>query len=664
MDAIIHRVFRQRLSGSSFRRALRSRPRLAAWLLLAFVVLSVTTCLEPTQLELWLSTDLPCDKVRGTAVTVGHLGELEDKPAAMSTTFCERRPDGSSGLGMLVVVPSGERDGPLALKVVTAVTASSTDACGPSPNRYDSYRGCIVARRALRYLPHDTVRLTVSMLKECEGVACDARSTCFQAGLCLPADVTCNSQGCRFEGDEDDVTPNLSGGSAGASTGGATGGYGGEGNAGEAGASSDGGGQAGVGGLGGSGGLGGAEDTGGIGGGGPLLVSQVVAGGFHSCALVTGGQVECWGSNAYGQLGDGTTTVRLTPVPVLQSAGGPPLTGVKALALGYTYSCAFLDGGQVACWGSNAYGQLGDGTTTVRLTPVPVLQSAGGPALTGVQALALGYNHSCALLDGGQVACWGFNAYGQLGDGTAMDTAPPFGKPTPVTVLKSPSGPPLTGVQALALGERHSCALVTGGQVECWGFNNAGQLGDGTTADRSTPVTVLQTSGGPPLTGALALALGLRHSCALLGGGEVRCWGDNVKGELGDGTTTNRLTPVAVLQAPGGPPLIGAQALALGGLFSCVLLSGDQVHCWGYNLYGQLGDGTMTDRPTPAPVLQSPGGPPLTGALALVLGEVHSCARMSGGEVRCWGLNNAGQLGDGTTTGRLTPVAVGLSDAP
>ncbi|HEU4407123.1 MAG TPA: hypothetical protein VFS43_17775 [Polyangiaceae bacterium] len=361
------------------------------------MVLSATTCLEPTQLELWLSTDLPCDKLHGTAVTVGHLGELEDKPASMSSTFCERRPDGSSGLGMLVVVPSGERDGPLALKVVTAVDASSTDACGPSPDPLNAYRGCIVARRALRYLPHDTVRLTVPMLAECENVSCDARSTCFKAGLCLPADVTCTSRGCRFVGDEADVFPNPSGGAAGTS------GAGGD-----------------PGGTGGRGGAGGQAGAGGV-----SVVNQIAAGTDHSCALVNGGDVRCWGRNDFGQLGDGTTTYRFTPVAMLASPGGPPLAGVQALALGGDHGCALLGGGDVRCWGRNDSGQLGDGTETDRPTPVAVLQAPGGPPLTGAQALALGDTHSCAWMSGGDVRCWGLNGSAQLGDGTSTERLTP-----------------------------------------------------------------------------------------------------------------------------------------------------------------------------------------------------------------------------------------------
>ncbi|HEU4412863.1 MAG TPA: hypothetical protein VFS43_46915 [Polyangiaceae bacterium] len=294
---------------------------------------------------------------------------------------------------------------------------------------------------------------------------------------------------------------------------------------------------------------------------------------------------------------------------------------------------------------------------------VDVHQSPGGPPLTGVQALALGSAHSCARMGGGEIRCWGLNNAGQLGDGTTISW------PTPVAILQAPGGPPLTDVQALALGAWHSCARLSDGDVRCWGHNDFGQLGNGMIATEPplgalTPVAVLQSPGGPPLTGALALALGSAHSCALLGGGDVRCWGYNSSGQLGNGTTVTQPTPVAVVQAPGGPPLTGAQALALGYGHSCARLSDGDLHCWGHNDFGQLGDGTTTDRLTPVAVLQAPGGPPLTDVQALALGGEHSCALLGGSDVRCWGRNSLGQLGDGTTINQLTPVVVGLPDMP
>jgi hypothetical protein len=177
---------------------------------------------------------------------------------------------------------------------------------------------------------------------------------------------------------------------------------------------------------------------------------------------------------------------------------------------------------------------------------VVVRQSPGGPPLTGVQALALGYNHGCARQSDGKVRCWGDNASGQLGDGSIEFSS------TPVTVRQSPGGSPLTNVVDLSLGGEHSCARLSNGEVQCWGDNAYGQLGDGTTQDRSTPVAVLQSPNESPLTGVVDLTLGVYHSCAQRSDGEVRCWGYNGEGQLGDGTTQQQLTPVAVQFRGGG----------------------------------------------------------------------------------------------------------------
>ncbi|HEU4406801.1 MAG TPA: hypothetical protein VFS43_16155 [Polyangiaceae bacterium] len=641
--------------------------------------LSAGGCQEPTQVELRLSTDLPCDQVHGTTVTVGQRGELEAAHPAVSLATCEAGADGSRHLGFVVFVPRGENDEAFAIKVVTAVSALSPDACQPGAGSARGYQGCIVARRELRYRPGHTLRLEVPMLRQCEGVECTVDSTCFDATTCMPAGVTCTKEACTIDDTPDLRFANPFG--PGAAAGGAAGAAGGPGGRGEAGGQAGAGGSGGAGGQAGAGGSGGASGQAGAGGeagagsgasagngpggsggtggqggggagGGAPVVSQVAASGSHSCAIVGNGEVLCWGYNAYGQLGDGTTTSRLTPVPVLEAPGGPPLTGVQALALGYYHSCALLTGGEARCWGQNYDGQLGDGTTTSRLTPVLVLASPGGPPLTGVQALELGGAHSCALRTSGEARCWGSNNHGQLGDGTKTD------RHTPVPVLASPGGPPLTGVQALALGGAHSCALLTNGEARCWGRNYDGELGDGTTTSRLTPVPALASPGGPPLTGVQALALGELHSCALLTGGEARCWGQNYDGQLGDGTQTDRHTPVLVLASPGGPPLTGVQALELGGAHSCALRTSGEARCWGSNNHGQLGDGTTTERHTPVPVLASPGGPPLTGVQALALGYQHSCALLTGGEARCWGHNYSGKLGDGTNSDRYTPEPV------
>ncbi|WP_147443420.1 kelch-like protein [Corallococcus sp. AB011P] len=350
--------------------------------------------------------------------------------------------------------------------------------------------------------------------------------------------------------------------------------------------------------------------------------ARLGAGGYHSLALRQDGTFWAWGDNGYGQLGDGTTTQRLTPVPV-QVQG---LTGVAALATGYNHSLAVKQDGTVWAWGSNAYGQLGDGTTTQRLTPVQV------QGLTGVAALATGYYHSLALKQDGTVWAWGRNEYGQLGDGTVTN------RPTPVQVQG------LTGVAALAAGGFASLALKQDGTVWAWGYNGNGELGDGTTTNRPTPVQV------QGLTGVAALAAGGYHALALTQNGTVWAWGRNVEGQLGDGTVTDRLTPVRV------PGLTGVAALAAGTFHSLALKQDGTAWACGRNVEGQLGDGTVTNRPTP---VQVPG---LTGVAALAASHNHTLALRQDGTVWAWGWNPYGQLGDGTTTQRLTPVQVpGLS---
>ena len=303
-------------------------------------------------------------------------------------------------------------------------------------------------------------------------------------------------------------------------------------------------------------------------------ISAITAGDRHTCALTAGGGVKCWGRNDYGQLGDGTTTTHYTPVNVSGLT-----SGVSAIAAGKYYTCALTSGGGVKCWGFNVYGQLGDGTTTERHTPVSVSGLA-----SGVSAIAALYYHTCALTAGGGVKCWGYNIFGQLGDGTTAY------RTTPVNVSGLASG-----VSAITAGGLHTCARTAGVGVKCWGYNASGQLGDGTTTTSYTPVDVSGLA-----SGVSAIAAGDSHTCARTAGGGVKCWGSNHYGQLGDGTTTNRNTPVNVSGLASG-----VSAIAAGGWYhTCVLTTGGGVKCWGYNSNGQLGDGTTIERHTPVDVVQ------------------------------------------------------------
>jgi hypothetical protein len=266
-------------------------------------------------------------------------------------------------------------------------------------------------------------------------------------------------------------------------------------------------------------------------------VSAVSAGGYFTVALKSDGSLWAWGQNSHGELGDGTTTDRHTPVDVSGLTSGVAVTGA-----GGSHTCAVTTTGGLKCWGFNSNGQLGDGTTTRRLTPVSVSGLSSGAA-----AVAGGAYHTCALTTAGGAKCWGRNANGQLGDGTTTDRL------TPVNVSGLTSG-----VVAVATGGFHSCALTGAGAVKCWGRNSEGQLGDGTTADRATPVGVSGLG-----SGVVALDAGLYHTCALTNVGVVKCWGDNSYGQLGDGTTTNRLTPIDVPGIYGPdtiPPTISGSA--------------------------------------------------------------------------------------------------------
>nr|WP_232433780.1 Ig-like domain repeat protein [Salinispora arenicola] len=305
---------------------------------------------------------------------------------------------------------------------------------------------------------------------------------------------------------------------------------------------------------------------------------------------------------------------RVLAQSVPSAAAGPPGTGLA--------------------WGNNSDGELGDGTTTDSSTPIAV----DLPADTTITAIAAGTAYGLALTSAGTVLAWGDNSAGQLGDGTTTDSS------IPVTV-DLPAG---TTVTAVAAGDRHSLALTSTGTMLAWGENFIGQLGDGTTTRRSTPVAVdLPT--GITIT---AMAAGDRHSLALTSAGTVLAWGDNSAGQLGDGTTTDSSTPIAV-DLPTGTTIT---TVAAGAYHSLALTSADTLLAWGYNIFGQLGDGSTTDRSTPIAV-NLPAGTTITTVSG---GARHTLAVTSADTMLAWGHNNFGQLGDGSTTDRSTPIAVNL----
>ncbi len=347
-------------------------------------------------------------------------------------------------------------------------------------------------------------------------------------------------------------------------------------------------------------------------------------GSGHSCALTPAGGVKCWGHNVYGQLGDGTAVNRYAPVDVVGLSGG-----VVSITAGRYHTCALMGTGGVKCWGDNFYGQLGDGTTTMRYTPVNVTGLT-----SGVVAVSAGDLHTCALTGTGAVKCWGSNYSGQIGDGTNTD------RHAPVSVSGLTSG-----IAYIAAGGSHTCAIPAAAPAKCWGDNGYGQLGDGTTTDRSAPVNVVGLS-----SHIGQIAAGTRHTCALTAMGGVLCWGQNSHGQVGDGTTTHRTTPRTVCaDAACGSPLYGV-TVAAGYSHTCALTGAGGLLCWGDNSFGEIGDGSTTDHTTPV------GAAGLaTGVQAVAAGDEHTCAVTTDGGAKCWGANFFGQVGDGTTSHRATP---------
>ncbi|MFN2614862.1 MAG: RCC1 domain-containing protein, partial [Actinomycetota bacterium] len=353
--------------------------------------------------------------------------------------------------------------------------------------------------------------------------------------------------------------------------------------------------------------------------------TSVAVGNFHTCATTPQGAVYCWGDNGSGQLGEGSysPSFAATPVPV------PSLpAGVSAIAAGSYHTCAALSGGTVRCWGSNGRGQLGDGTYVERTSPVDV------SGLSDVVAVSAGAFHTCALTSTGSVRCWGRNDLGQLGDGSSSDS------PTPVAVTGLSSG-----VTAISSGAYHTCALLSGGTVRCWGFNAYGQLGNGSTTTASTPVDV------PELTNVSSVSAGGLFTCAVTAAHDVMCWGDNTFGELGTSASSTR-TPAPV------PGLAGSvSAVAAGAYFACAVEADASIACWGYNDSGDLGDGTLGgSRSTPTVVAG------LAGVARAGAGVNDVCAVANGG-LWCWGNNDYGQLGDGTTNTMGRPVLAPFPDS-
>jgi hypothetical protein len=289
------------------------------------------------------------------------------------------------------------------------------------------------------------------------------------------------------------------------------------------------------------------------------------------------------------------------------------------MGVGDYHTCGIAVNGSAFCWGYNGYGEVGDGTITNRSVPTTV---SGNYNFSGVDG---GGYHTCGIAVNGSAFCWGYNGYGRLGDGTTTQ------RTTPTAV----SGD--YNFTAVGLGYAHTCGIATNGSMFCWGYNGYGEVGDGTTTTRNVPTAVV---GGYNFSG---VGIGDFHTCGLAVNGSAFCWGNNSYGQLGDGSTSNRYVPRAVSGD------YNFSSLALGGWHTCGIAVNGSAFCWGYNIYGQLGNGSMSDSLVPRAVS---GGYNFS---SLDVGYGHSCG-LEGNTALCWGVNYNGQLG--RDTGRWTPTSV------
>jgi alpha-tubulin suppressor-like RCC1 family protein len=332
--------------------------------------------------------------------------------------------------------------------------------------------------------------------------------------------------------------------------------------------------------------------------------------GSFSCALTTSGGVKCWGSNTYGQLGNGTadpshSVGSTTPVDVIGLANG-----VAQISVGLAHACALTTNGGVKCWGDNSWGELGEGRLmNPRTTPVDV-----SGLTSGVVQVSAGAFSTCAVLTSGALKCWGNNVYGQLGDGTQVM------RTTPVNVIG------LAGVAQVSVGDFHTCAVTTSGGVKCWGYNTYGWLGDGTSTNSTTPVNVVGL-----MSGVVRVAAGGLMTCAVTESGGVKCWGHNFFGELGDGTNTSSAIPVNVSGLA-----TGVDHVSLGYEHACAVTAGGSAKCWGSDGFGKLGNGgSNSSSSTPVDVSGL-----TSDVVQISTGYHHTCALTTTGGVKCWGNNN------------------------
>jgi alpha-tubulin suppressor-like RCC1 family protein len=358
--------------------------------------------------------------------------------------------------------------------------------------------------------------------------------------------------------------------------------------------------------------------------------TDIQTGYRETCGLTSSGTVWCWGQGANGSLGNGDNQNSIYPVQVIG------LTGISMISFTGSTGCALTSGGQVKCWGDGGNGTLGNGQNNITSsTPVTVqnISNAISVGITGSTA--------CAVISGGTIKCWGYNYWGDAGNGTDGGNG---ANPTiPYSHIVDPTL--VSGISNATYAMGGGCALLSTGAIKCWGYGANGQLGDGNNSINSgsksnTPVSVTGISNATQISGSST-------RCAVLDDNSVKCWGSNAYSALGNGATSSATpspTPVFV------SGISNATQISVYGMNNaCAVLSTGTIKCWGAYQGGMLGSNTNSDSSSPVVIAG------ISNATKVSVGDSHVCAILTGGQVKCWGDNSYGQFGNGTTTSSATP---------
>jgi uncharacterized repeat protein (TIGR02543 family) len=382
------------------------------------------------------------------------------------------------------------------------------------------------------------------------------------------------------------------------------------------------------------------------------IITSVSLAAYHSLAITSDSRIFTWGRNDFGQLGDGTTTNKLEPIEITNRFNLVAGETITSVSLGSNFSSLITSYGRVFTWGSNEFGQLGNGTETSRFTPTEITAQFNLAVGETIYSMSLSREQSSAVTSNGRILVWGYNVFGQLGDGTYVNK----NMPTETTnIFNLAIGETITNV---SLSGFHGLATTSENRVFTWGNNEGGALGDGTTEDTNTPIDITNQFNlvvGETITN---ITLGLFHSSVVTSRGRIFTWGDNRDGQLGDGTTIDEHVPIEITYQFN---LIAGETITSTSFeahTSSVLTSEGRLFTWGGNDYGTLGDGTTIDNYVPTEI---------TNQFNLAIGETitvislaftHSSVVTSEGRLFTWGYNAQGQLGDNTIVSKYIPMDI------